>query len=147
MFLKTLLIGFVLRNIKNRNIVLNDSISTNAIPKRQRSYSEEFENSNSSNVIEMNTRNTFFNKNHGYDERYNASKYGSDDDIIFNITKFNRQMELLKKLENKGVSKPDKVKIIEEYNKNENPSPIVPNINEGGLYKDWENVWEYDYKK
>ena len=140
MFIKTMLIGFIFRNFKNRNIVLNDFISTNAIPKRQRSYSEEVENSNHTNVIGMTTTNTFFNKNRGYDERYNASKHGSDDDIIFNITKFNRQMELLKKLENKGVSKYDKVKLVEEYNKNENPTSMAPNINEGGLYKDWENV-------
>ena len=48
-------------------------------------------------------------------------------------------------MESKSVSIHDKVNLIDGYNRNKNENPILPNIKEGGLYKDWENVWDYDY--
>jgi hypothetical protein len=145
MLFKVFLIGFILKNINNRNVILNGAVSTNAVHQRQRSYSEDFENLNSTTNIDLNITHSFFNRKHGYDERYNASKFKPDDEILLNITKFNRQMDLLNKLESKRVSINDKVKLIDDYNRNENENPILPNIKQGGLYKDWETVWDYDY--
>jgi hypothetical protein len=47
------------------------------------------------------------------------------------------QMELLKTLENNRTSQYVKLDFIEQYNRNENPSPLIPDIFSGGLYKDW----------
>jgi hypothetical protein len=47
-------------------------------------------------------------------------------------------MELLKTLENNRTSQYVKLDFIERYNKNENPSPLMPDIFSGGLYKDWD---------
>jgi hypothetical protein len=146
MIWRALFFGFILRKIKNNHIVLNDSISANAVSKRLRSYSEEFDNHNdTSNAFTKNNENTFFKGRPGYDERYNSSNHKSGDDVILNITKFNMQMKLLKTLENKGVSIHNKITLIEHYNKDEKHSPILPNILAGDLYKDWENNWDYDY--
>jgi len=139
MIWKAILFGFILKNIKNKQLVLHDSVPTSSIPKRQRSYSDEFDNMNSTEKeIIINCSRSFFGRRSGYDETYNSSNHPSDQEVIFNITKFNRQMELLKMLENKNVNQNNKVKLIEEHNKNEYPNPIVPNIFRGGLYKDWD---------
>jgi hypothetical protein len=45
-------------------------------------------------------------------------------------------MELLKKLENKNISEPVKMDLIDNYKKYYSPS-IGFNIYEGGLFKDW----------
>ena len=143
MIWKAILFGFILKNIKNKQLILNDSIPTSSIPKRQRSYSDEFDTMNTTEKeIIINCSRSFFNRHSGYDETYNSSKHPSDEDIIFNITRFNRQMELLKTLENKNMSQSNKVKYIQQYNKDEYPNPIMPNIFSGGLYKDW----DFDFK-
>jgi len=142
MIWKTFLISFVLNSVKRKNLILRDSIhtSTEKIPIRSRSYSDDLDNctdNNSSSFIKKPT--TFFSKA-GYDNRHNESD--NDNDVILNITRFNMQMEILKTLENKHVSQHVKLDLIEQYNKNKNPSPVMPDIFSGGLYKDW----EYDIK-
>lgn len=142
MFWKLLFVSFVLKNNRINRMILMDSVSNTAIPKRQRSNSDEFDLLNQPiNVIQNRSRQPFFYNRSGYDERYNSSKYPSDQEDILNLTRFYHQMELLKKLESEKVSQPNKVKLVEEYNKNEQPSPMVPDILSGELYKDWE--WEY----
>jgi len=139
MFWKLLFVSFVLKNNRINRMILMDSVSNTAIPKRQRSNSDDFEVLNQPiHVIQNRSYQLFFYNRSGYDERYNSSKYPSDQDIIFNITRFYHQMELLKKIESQKVSQQNKVKLVEEYNKNENPSPMVPNIHAGELYKDWD---------
>jgi hypothetical protein len=71
----------------------------------------------------------------GSDHRYN--KNDSDSDIIFNITKFHRQMSILRTLENKNVPQKIKADLIKQYEKDELPSPMKLNILAGGLTKDW----------
>jgi hypothetical protein len=56
------------------------------------------------------------------------------------LKKYNYQMNLLKKLENKGVSEFEKIKAIEEYNYYIESSKYVSNIESGGLYKNWTNI-------
>jgi hypothetical protein len=112
-------LSFVLKNNRRRNRNLLDSFTSELPIKLGRSYSNEFN----------------FNINDGYDGRYNGTY--NDDELLVNITHFNRKMNLLKTLENKNISKDSKVKLIEEYNINEIPSPILPNIHSGGLFKDW----------
>jgi len=46
-------------------------------------------------------------------------------------------MNLLKKLENGGVSEFEKVKAIDEYNYLMESSKYISNIESGGLYKNW----------
>ena len=113
-------LSFVLKNNKARKDIIINSLTTNLPIKRQRSYSDDFN----------------FNLNDGYDGRYNGTD--KDDELLLNITHFNRKMKLLKTLENKNISQDIKVNLIEEHNKYENPSPILPNIHSGGLFKDWD---------
>jgi hypothetical protein len=145
MIWKTFLISFILNSGKYKNLMLMDLSYTASlpekIPRRSRSYSDDLDNfmvSNSSSFIK--SSNTLFSKP-GYDNRYNGTD--NDSDIILNITRFNMQMEILKTLDNNHVSQHVKLDLIEQYNKNKNPSPLIPNIFSGGLYKDW----EYDIKK
>ena len=49
-------------------------------------------------------------------------------------------MNLLKKLENGGVSDFEKIKAIEEYNYVMESSKYLSNIESGGLCSDWKNV-------
>ena len=138
MIWKTFLISFILNSSKYKNLMLRYSIhtSTEKIPIRSRSYSDDLDNctdSNSSSFIKNN--NSFFSKP-GYDNRYNGTD--NDNDVILNITQFNIQMELLKTLENNKTSQHVKLELIEQYNKNKNPSPLMPNIFSGGLCKDWD---------
>jgi hypothetical protein len=142
MIWKTFLISFILNSGKHKNLILMDSIHTSngKISRRSRSYSEDLDNLTETTKFSfIKNDNTFFSKS-GYDNRYNGT---DDNDMILNITKFNRQMELLKTLENKHVSQHVKIDFIEQYNKNENPSPLIHDIFSGGLYKDW----EYDIEK
>ena len=142
MLWKLLFVSFVLKNTRINRFILMDSPHNTAIPKRQRSDSDDFDILNQPiNVIQNRSHYSFFYNRSGYDERYNSSKYPSDQEVILNLTRFYHQMELLKKLESENVSQPNKVKIVEEYNKNENPSPLIPDIYAGELYKDWD--WEY----
>ena len=144
MIWKTFLISFVLNSVKRKkNLILRESIhtSTEKIPIRSRSYSDDLDNNSDSNSSRfIKTTNIFFSKA-GYDNRYNGSD--NDSNIILNITRFYRQMELLKTLENKNVSRHTKLKLVENYEKHENHTPLLPNIFSGGLYNDW----NYDIEK
>lgn len=53
------------------------------------------------------------------------------------LRKYSYQMNLLKKLENGGVSDFEKIKAIEEYNYVMESSKYLSNIESGGLYKNW----------
>jgi len=53
------------------------------------------------------------------------------------LKKYNYQMNLLKKLENGGVSEFEKIKAIDDYNYLMESSKYISNIEAGGLYKNW----------
>jgi hypothetical protein len=53
--------------------------------------------------------------------------------------KYNYQMNLLKKLENREVGEFEKIRAIEEYNYIMESSKYISNIESGGLYSDWKN--------
>jgi len=136
MIWKTFLISFMLNTGKHKKLILWDMTYANSVPRKQRSYSDDMENiTETSQPRTMRTENKFFSKP-GYDNRYNHTD--NDTDIILNITKFNRQMELLRILEKNGTSQHVKLELIEKYNKDENQSPLIKNIFHGGLYKDWD---------
>ena len=71
----------------------------------------------------------------GCDERYGneTDRY----DIIFNITQFVYQMNLLQKLESSQVSVTDKISAIKQYKKDTSDDEYVAQLKSGGLYKDW----------
>jgi hypothetical protein len=73
----------------------------------------------------------------GHDMTYNGNET-NENLVILNITRFYRQMDLLNKLENPNISQQYKLRAIEEYNNNNNPSKYLPNIKAGGLFNDWE---------
>lgn len=58
---------------------------------------------------------------------------------LMKLRKFNRQMELLKKLENGQVSQFDKLKALDDYNYLMETIKYTHNVESGGLYKDWNN--------
>jgi hypothetical protein len=68
----------------------------------------------------------------GHDTRPNATN-----EVIFDIYKFRRQMDLLTYLENNTTSQYDKLARIELYNRLEERSQYVGNITNGGLFKEW----------
>jgi hypothetical protein len=140
MIWKTFLVSFMLNASKYKRLLILDSTYTSSIPekipRRSRSYSDDLDNCTESTNSYLNKEaNTFFSKP-GYDNRYNGTD--NDTDIVLNITKFNIQMDLLKTLENDNVSQHVKIKLINQYNKNEIHSPLKPDIFSGGLYKDWD---------
>jgi len=55
------------------------------------------------------------------------------------LRKYVYQMNLLKKLENGGVSDFEKIKAIEDYKYVMESSKYISNIESGGLYKNWTN--------
>ena len=81
---------------------------------------------------------TYYSANLGHDERfpYNEPR---NEEIILNITKFNSQMKLLTFLEDKTISQHEKIKKIDEYNRDNSPSIYLGNIKGGNLFKDWES--------
>ena len=128
MFWKTLFISFIMNNKKYTRYILLDAKHNEFNSRRQRSNSDEFDNKDT-NV----NKSSFFFQKIGYDNRYN---YSENNDVVINITQFIQQMELLKKLENKNISEPVKMDLIDNYKKYYSPS-IGFNIYEGGLFKDW----------
>ena len=56
------------------------------------------------------------------------------------LRKYNYQMNLLKKLENREVGEFEKIRAIEEYNYLMESSKYISNIESGGLYSDWKNI-------
>jgi hypothetical protein len=70
----------------------------------------------------------------GYDTRPNMTN-----EVVFDIYKFRRQMDLLNYLENNTTSQSDKLARIELYNRVEERSQYVGNITNGGLFKEWLN--------
>jgi hypothetical protein len=101
---------------KNTHLTLQDSI-----PKKQRKSFDEEDN------ILIN------NQKKGYDNRYNFSEKTNE---MFNITKFNTQLKLLKQVENKNINEVIKRDLIDEYNKKYSKTPTY-NVLAGGLYNDW----------
>ena len=129
MIWKTFFVSFMINSSKYRNLILLDSEKTH---RRQRTYSDDLENTTqySRQLGELSLIN-------GFDNRYNGSE--NVDDIILNIKKFNRKMELLKTLENNNLSNHVKVEILKKYNNYETDCSVKPNILAGGLFKDWDN--------
>lgn len=72
--------------------------------------------------------------NNGNDYRYNQT---FENDQLYNITKSLKKMALLKTLENLDVSIVEKLDNIHYYSFLFDKT-IKPNIEEGGLYKDWD---------
>lgn len=74
----------------------------------------------------------FFNS--GRDERYGIIR----DDMIFNITLFDRQMKLLKKLESSQVTNLDKLEAITQYRNEVQSGEYLLQLKKSGLMKDWD---------
>lgn len=128
MIWKTFFVSFMLNSSKYRNLVLIDSEKTH---RRQRTYSDDLENTTYYRQLGG------LSSINGFDNRYNGSE--NVDDIVLNITRFNRQMELLKTLENNNISNHVKLELLKKYNNYETDYSIKPNIFAGGLCKDWDN--------
>ena len=75
---------------------------------------------------------SFFNS--GRDERYGIIR----DDMILNITLFDHQMKLLKKLESSQVTDVDKLKAISQYRNEVQSGEYLLQLKKSGLMKDWD---------
>jgi len=75
---------------------------------------------------------SFFNS--GRDERYGIIR----DDMILNITLFDHQMKLLKKLESSQVTDVDKLKAISQYRNEVQTGEYLLQLKKSGLMKDWD---------
>lgn len=74
----------------------------------------------------------------GRDERYDVLyNETSRNELIFNITKFVYQMNLLRKLESNHVSVIEKVGAIEQYEKDTSDKGYIVQLKSGGFWKDW----------
>jgi len=74
----------------------------------------------------------------GYDNRFNST-IDLDDEKIRSICESYIKFDLLKKLEDPKVSAYEKIKMIEKNYLFDNS--IIPNIENGDLYKDWNFVF------
>ena len=86
------------------------------------------------------TRKTYRYNKGGYDERsMNASAEGDIEKIFEHILK----KDLLGILQNDSLSEYYKMMVLEEYSKNNMQSKYTPNLEAGGLFKEWEhgNDW------
>jgi hypothetical protein len=72
----------------------------------------------------------------GYDGRYNITEILNNTEIEKIKENFNKY-NLLKTLEDKKIPIQHKIKLIDNYNKNNYQSVYVTNITKGGLFKDW----------
>jgi hypothetical protein len=71
----------------------------------------------------------------GQDMRY--PHLTDPNELIFNITQFYYQMNLLTKLESNQVSVVDKLAAIEQYEKDTQHGGYIAELKNGGLWKDW----------
>jgi len=77
----------------------------------------------------------------GRDERYDILyNETNDNEVLVNISRFIRQMDLLRKLESVKIPQQQKLDEIERYNHDNSPSKYAPNIKGGGLFRDWDQV-------
>jgi hypothetical protein len=85
-------------------------------------------------------RNMFFRPRHsGYDDRYpRAPNSTEEQNIIMNITRFMKQMELLNLLQSPHVPVRTKIQYISLHDIYDWPLVSRPNILAGGLFKDWD---------
>jgi hypothetical protein len=92
----------------------------------------------------LSEKRSFFNfkKNTGCDERFNITDetIRRDNDILLNITHFNTQMDILRKLENENISNIKKMQILEQYEYFKESSKYIYDITKGGLFDDFNNV-------
>ena len=58
--------------------------------------------------------------------------------MILNITLFDRQMKLLKKLESSQVTDVDKLKAISQYRNEVQSGEYLLQLKKSGLMKDWD---------
>jgi hypothetical protein len=96
-------------------------------------YTKTSENTSLQDILEKSLKDkqkTFFSS--GLDERYNQSE------IIFNITNFVYQMNLLRKLESDAVSQAEKLAAIDRYERERGDGGYLAQIKNGGLWKDWQ---------
>jgi hypothetical protein len=77
----------------------------------------------------------------GYDERYinETDPLNDNIDLLIKIRQNFYKLRLLKYLENEKISIIDKVKLVEDYEKNTSESKYKANLFSGGLLKDWDN--------
>jgi len=81
------------------------------------------------------TKQDFNGTKQGHDNRY--SELDNSTDIIFNITRFHKQMDLLRALENKNLSLTHKLEILKKFETLDSPSPMKYNFLQGGLFDEW----------
>jgi hypothetical protein len=96
-------------------------------------YTKTSENTSLQDILEKSIKDkqkTFFSS--GLDERYNHTE------IIFNITNFVYQMNLLRKLESDAVSQAEKLAAIDRYERERGDGGYLAQIKNGGLWKDWQ---------
>jgi hypothetical protein len=58
-------------------------------------------------------------------------------ELIFNITRFYYQMNLLRKLESSEVSLVEKMSAIDQHDKETQDGGYIAELKKGGLWKDW----------
>jgi len=99
-------------------------------------YTKTSENTSLQDILEKNLKDkqkSFFSS--GLDDRYNHTE---TNEIIFNITNFVYQMNLLRKLESDAVSQAEKLAAIERYEREQGDGGYLAQIQNGGLWKDWD---------
>jgi hypothetical protein len=86
------------------------------------------------------TKKTFRYNQGGYDERSMNNSGESDIEKIFDHMV---KMDLLKILQSDSLSEYYKIMALEKYAKNNIHSPYAPNLEAGGLFKEWDhgNDW------
>ena len=154
MFWKFLTLGFIMdsRNINHINTLMrkwNPSRATlfaEPVPSEDgkdflKKITQRHEEIDTFTIEEILEKRKLFKEKYseksGIDERYKLEDIPDPNEIIFNITQYLYQMNLLRKLESDHVSIVDKMKAIEAYEKDTGDGGYLLQLKNGGLMKDW----------
>lgn len=135
MFFRQLLMGFV---YSFRQQITRRSTSSTFLVAIDEQIDIAMENK--TEEVPLPPINTFFQPRHsGYDDRYPRAKNSTEDqDVIMNITRFMKQMELLNLLQSPHISVQTKIQYIALHDIHDWPLVARPNVLAGGLFKDWD---------
>jgi hypothetical protein len=136
MIWKSLFAGFLLNPRKPIKLFTHRRAALDAEPLPE--SMSQFLQTNNLTAILAKPYNSRFNKHSGFDGRFNESEI--DDELLYNISISFYKHKLLKTLENADISVFTKLEYIEKYNSENEKSKHAPNMEAGGLWKDWMNV-------
>jgi hypothetical protein len=136
MIWKSLLAGFLLNPRKPIKLFTHRRAALFAEPLPE-SMSQFLETNNLTAILAKPYNRRSHKLYSGLDGRFNETDI--DHELLYDISISFYKYKLLKTLENEDISVFTKLEIIETYNSENEISKLAPNMEAGGLWKDWMN--------